>query len=81
MEVVLGAEMLSQLLPDYLCFCLLLCLPQRRMGQHCKWWWWWWGDLLFLVFKNKHKYNCVSVCMICIMAKLFPLRNILKITK
>ena len=53
------------------------CLPQRRVVQG----WLKVGRSLF--FKNKHKYDCVLVCMCMykVMAKLFPLRKICKVTK
>ena len=81
MEVVLGAEMPSALLPNCLCFCLPLMPTPEEMVQR----WLKVGRGLFFFFflKNKHKYNCVLVCMYRhnITAKLFPLRKICKVPK
>lgn len=65
MEVVLGAEMLSQLLLDCLYFRLLLVSAPKESepGLPVR------GSLLvFCVFffKNKHNYNCMFVCVLCI---------------
>lgn len=55
------------------------CLLQRkRSGAGQKW-----GEVIFFFLKNKHKYNCVLVCMYThkVTAKLFPLRKICKVPK
>lgn len=61
MEVVLGTEMLSQLLLDCLCVRLLLASPpeESEPGLRVR------GSPLFF-FKNTYKYNGVFVCMLCI---------------